>query len=545
MKSFRNFLFGRNLLSLYLCLILVFIPFFTLLTFYTSSDGKKQSFDRRPNVESTLGHKIIELKEKLSHIEMMNQKRQIQISELRTAIDACSNKNSSVKITKREQLVDDMFYVPSMLTFLPNLSARSPLKPALHLIADKYKPIGRTGVTIVMGLPTVRRPVESYLTITLQGLIENLSPEERNEAVIVLFIAETDEEYVKNVSSNIESLFGEHISSGLLEVISPPSSYYPTFSNKSTLGDPLERVKWRTKQNLDYAYLMMYCQQKGTFYVQLEDDIVTKPNYVRQMKELALKQLLLKKDWLVLQFSQLGFIGKMIKAVDLPLFISVMIMFREDQPVDWLLDYTMRVRYCGVDIDKVKCNKEISKHWLSARPPLFQHIGVHSSLRGKVQKLKERNFGKTNLYVPHKDNPPAVISTSLKQYQSYSIQRAYAGESLFWALNPSTGDYINITFTPPLVVQHYLFRSGNWEHHNDMFTNSTVDVMPVSANIVKNVDISSRLSDNFYTVGEFNFLGVAKGNLTQFGELQALRIRCHSNSSNWVILSEIAITPET
>lgn len=27
--------------------------------------------------------------------------------------------------------------------------------------------------------------------------------------------------------------------------------------------------RWRTKQNLDYAYLMMYAQAKGTFYVQV------------------------------------------------------------------------------------------------------------------------------------------------------------------------------------------------------------------------------------------------------------------------------------
>lgn len=28
-------------------------------------------------------------------------------------------------------------------------------------------------------------------------------------------------------------------------------------------------LRWRTKQNLDYAYLMMYAQAKGTFYVQV------------------------------------------------------------------------------------------------------------------------------------------------------------------------------------------------------------------------------------------------------------------------------------
>lgn len=39
--------------------------------------------------------------------------------------------------------------------------------------------------------------------------------------------------------------FPEHINSGLLEVIAPPSTYYPDFDSlRQTLGDPLERVKY-------------------------------------------------------------------------------------------------------------------------------------------------------------------------------------------------------------------------------------------------------------------------------------------------------------
>lgn len=28
-------------------------------------------------------------------------------------------------------------------------------------------------------------------------------------------------------------------------------------------------LRWRTKQNLDYCFLMMYAQTKGTYYVQV------------------------------------------------------------------------------------------------------------------------------------------------------------------------------------------------------------------------------------------------------------------------------------
>lgn len=43
---------------------------------------------------------------------------------------------------------------------------------------------------------------------------------------------------------------------------------------------------------------------------QLEDDIVAKPNYFATMKNFALQ--LSSEDWMILEFSQLGFIGKKI-----------------------------------------------------------------------------------------------------------------------------------------------------------------------------------------------------------------------------------------
>ena len=55
---------------------------------------------------------------------------------------------------------------------------------------------------------------------------------------------------------------------------------------------------------------MMYAQPKGTFYVQLEDDVQTKKGYISTMKKFALQKTSEKKNWFVLDFCQLGFIGK-------------------------------------------------------------------------------------------------------------------------------------------------------------------------------------------------------------------------------------------
>lgn len=99
--------------------------------------------------------------------------------------------------------------------------------------------------------------------------------------------------------------------SGLLEIISPSVNFYPNLKAiTGTLGDSDERTRWRTKQNLDYVYMMLYSQHRGTYYVQLEDDILAKKGFVRSMKSFALQKTIEKEDWLMLDFCQLGFIGK-------------------------------------------------------------------------------------------------------------------------------------------------------------------------------------------------------------------------------------------
>lgn len=157
---------------------------------------------------------------------------------------------------------------------------------------------------------------------------------------------------------------------------------------RDTLGDDHRRVVWRSKQNLDFAFLMSYASTKGTFYVQLEDDILAKKNFITTMKSYALHKISLKEEWFILDFCQLGFIGKMFKCVDLPWLVQFILMFHNDKPVDWLLDHLVSTKVCNLDKDSKHCKMAKAELWLHYKPSLFQHIGTHSSLKGKVQKLK-------------------------------------------------------------------------------------------------------------------------------------------------------------
>lgn len=195
-----------------------------------------------------------------------------------------------------------------------------------------------------------------------------------------------------------------------MEVISPPASFYPDLNGlRVTLNDPMERVRWRTKQNLDYAFLMMYAQSRGVYYVQLEDDILTTPDYVSKMMRFALDKEASKVDWFLLDFCQLGFIGtgyfysgllpihiqyrshiafslstffpfclgKMFRSVDLPYVIQFAVMFHNDKPVDWLLDPILETRYCPHDTVRTLTSSSIVYDSFTAHKSIHQ---IHDSL---------------------------------------------------------------------------------------------------------------------------------------------------------------------
>ncbi|XP_044773083.1 alpha-1,3-mannosyl-glycoprotein 4-beta-N-acetylglucosaminyltransferase B isoform X2 [Neomonachus schauinslandi] len=494
-----------------------------------------------------------------------------------------------------------VLHLPTVFHHLPHLLAKeSSLQPAVRVGQ------GRTGVSVVMGIPSVRREVHSYLTDTLHSLISELSPQEKEDSVIVVLIAETDPQYTSVVTENIKALFPTEIHSGLLEVISPSPHFYPDFSHlRESFGDPKERVRyehcplphapghlpscvrtrsvsaqvpgtslqcvrfsiggplhgvgqgvrapeplplpcrWRTKQNLDYCFLMMYAQSKGIYYVQLEDDIVAKPNYLSTMKNFALQQP--SEDWMILEFSQLGFIGKMFKSLDLSLIVEFILMFYRDKPIDWLLDHILWVKVCNPEKDAKHCDRQKANLRIRFKPSLFQHVGTHSSLAGKIQKLKDKDFGKQALRKEHV-NPPAEVSTSLKTYQHFTLEKAYLREDFFWAFTPTAGDFIRFRFFQPLRLERFFFRSGNIEHPEDKLFNTSVEVLPFDNPQSDKEALQEgrsatlrypRSPDGYLQIGSF-YKGVAEGEVDPaFGPLEALRLSIQTDSPVWVILSEI------
>lgn len=60
-------------------------------------------------------------------------------------------------------------------------------------------------VTMVMGIPTVKRKVKSYLAETLRSLIDKLSPEEKLDCVIIVYVGEV-RSHMHNMSHSVSLL---------------------------------------------------------------------------------------------------------------------------------------------------------------------------------------------------------------------------------------------------------------------------------------------------------------------------------------------------
>ncbi|XP_074983796.1 alpha-1,3-mannosyl-glycoprotein 4-beta-N-acetylglucosaminyltransferase-like protein MGAT4D isoform X2 [Caretta caretta] len=410
---------------------------------------------------------FLELHQRLLYAEKENKKRS---RELSIVLDA-------VKRVVAERLNSTANHTDAMKWKVLNLTSKLPLRltnihyylPHLQEHENSLYPNvvigqGRTGVSLVMGIPTVKRGKQSYLLGTLNSLFYEMSAEQKNDCVVVIFVAEVNAEYVNSIAESVRTSFPNEVQSGILEVISPLASYYPDFSNlKETFGDSKERVRWRTKQNLDYSFLMLYAQPKGTFYLQ---------KHCEQQKAY------------------------------------------------------LRIR---------------------SKPSLFQHVGIHSSLVGKIQNLKDKDFGKNMLHKAHV-NPPAKVTTSLRIFQHYTLEKAYEGMDCFWAFSPVAGDYILFTFLQPLKAEGYLFRSGNMEHPGDKLFNTTVEVWPAAETELLNDAVGNggkvndqTTKDGYLKIGTFDN-GIAEGIISpSVGKIQAIRLSIHSDSPVWALLSEILI----
>lgn len=228
-------------------------------------------------------------------------------------------------------------------------------------------------VYLTVGIPTVERKyqnkTESYLTATLDSLLTKLSPEDRQHVLFVVLLADTDKAARELVKRTLREKFEHYLDQNLIHVIAPPPSYYPQLQGlPRTMGDSQVRMNWRSKQTMDYVFLLHYCEGMSQYYMQLEDDVLVEANYVDEIRGFIDSRT--DEKWAYLQFCTFGFIGKVFRNEDLRNFGRYLRLFYNDIPCDWLLFYYNTLHGIAKDSGFYK-GKE-----------LFVHIGHQSSSLG-------------------------------------------------------------------------------------------------------------------------------------------------------------------
>lgn len=309
-------------------------------------------------------------------------------------------------------------------------------------------------VDVVIGIPTVQRTTTDYISSTLRHLVKYLNENETKQCHIVVYCANFEQAPNDKTANFIKQEFAKEVAAGLIEVIKPDMSFYPKFKDLPLLWkDKLDRVKWRSKQCIDYALLFAYCRQLGHYYLQLEDDVSVSATYFREMKNFI--RVRGQSKWSNLQFGTSGFIGMLFKSSDLGRLALFVKMYYWIFPVDILFRHYNDIHLYG------NTPKDVY------RPPLFRHLGHESSLKGQTRKLEgglvhAKQKPNTRRYTDA-TNPSAFISTNIPLFGSHSIDGPYRTTNLgyFWGKGVNLNDFVLIEFMKELTLLRVVFETGS------------------------------------------------------------------------------------
>nr|XP_002122995.1 alpha-1,3-mannosyl-glycoprotein 4-beta-N-acetylglucosaminyltransferase A-like [Ciona intestinalis] len=251
-----------------------------------------------------------------------------------------------------------------------------------HLLDDQRVPLFRMGQvkrkpTVAVGIPSITRNGATYLLETLGSMLENLTPEQRNLCVFIIYLAD------QNITNNFEaatkelySRYNDEFNAGIVEVIGPPEYLMPDWEShvEANLGDKIDRARWRSKQNLDEQFLMSYIIRyvDPVYYLMMEDDVLASKNYMTTILEVAASRNI--STWYYASFSAVGGAAKLFHYQSTREFSAFIGLFWNTKPLDWLFWDYARSKYCGYGKE---C--KVEERILKSKVDLFKHLGKVSS----------------------------------------------------------------------------------------------------------------------------------------------------------------------
>ncbi|XP_057692936.1 alpha-1,3-mannosyl-glycoprotein 4-beta-N-acetylglucosaminyltransferase C-like isoform X2 [Corythoichthys intestinalis] len=375
---------------------------------------------------------------------------------------------------------------------------------------------------LTIGLSSVKRKRGNYLLETLKSIFDQSSYDELTEILVVVHLADFDPLWCENLLQEISRKFSHHIIAGRLLVIQAPEEYYPSLDGlKRNYNDPEDRVRFRSKQNVDYAFLLNFCTNLSDFYMMLEDDVRCSRNFLT-----ALKKVIASREgsyWVMLEFSKLGYIGKLYHTRDLQRLAHFLLMFYQEMPCDWLL-----IHFRGL-----LAQKDVIRF----KPSLFQHMGYYSSYKGVENKLKDDDFEEDAVDIP--DNPPARLYTNIPVFESYDASKAYSAvDEYFWGKPPSTGDFFVVVFNKSAKISRIKITTGSEDRQSDILHHGAVEVGQRRVEGKQDGQCAS-----FITLGEFKGgrVEVQDVNRKIGFDVDCVRVVVTASQKEWLIIRTISL----
>ncbi|KAM4572424.1 alpha-1,3-mannosyl-glycoprotein 4-beta-N-acetylglucosaminyltransferase C-like isoform 1-T2 [Odontesthes bonariensis] len=376
---------------------------------------------------------------------------------------------------------------------------------------------------LTIGLASVKRKKGNYLLETIKSIFDQSSYEELKEIVVVVHLADFDLVWCENLVQEMNRKFAHHIIAGRLLVIQTPEEYYPSLDGlKRNYNDPEDRVRFRSKQNVDYAFLLNFCTNLSDFYMMLEDDVRCSRNFLT-----ALKKVITSREgsyWVMLEFSKLGYIGKLYHSRDLPRLAHFLLMFYQEMPCDWLL-----IHFRGL-----LAQKDVIRF----KPSLFQHMGYYSSYKGAENKLKDDDFEEDSIDIP--DNPPASLYTNINVFENYDATKAYSSivDEYFWGKPPCTGDFFIIIFNRSTKISRIKIVTGTEDRQNDILHHGALEVGQKSVETKQGRQCSS-----YITIGEFKVGNIEVYNVDRkiSFDIECVRIVVTATQKEWLIIRTVSL----
>uniref|UniRef100_A0A8C9J7X9 MGAT4 family member D n=1 Tax=Panthera tigris altaica TaxID=74533 RepID=A0A8C9J7X9_PANTA len=335
---------------------------------------------------------ILEFKEKILRLKNKTERnRQELINALsKMKYEMTQRENTSTDLVEKkmntlgkdETVSNNTFEV--LKFFFPHLRKVGRIYP--DVIIGKEK----TGVSFALGISTVSRGNQSYLKQTLNSVVSRMTLSEEKDSVVIVSVADRNEDYLKSVVDMITKRFKRQLKSGSLEVISIPAFFYPNMLHvKQSTEDSGKLERYQGTRVAQSVKCLTSAQELMTFvFFQLEDDIIAKKMYFTKITDFV--HNITSNNWFYIEFSILGFIGKLFKSEDLTDLVRFFLMFYKDKPIDLLLGDIFQVKMCNPGETPEKCAERNKQIRIRYKPSLFQHVGIQSSFPGREQYSKVR-----------------------------------------------------------------------------------------------------------------------------------------------------------